>query len=443
VAVQRNPGIPAVDDDPSVDLTGDWVSRSLSDVTAEGDVTASDVTASDVTASDHTAEGDDTASDDWERVVIGSGPSARTSSSTSTSSMSAPTKGAPTAKNTSTAKNTATAKNAPTAKNPPTTKNSAVEAVPTAVESRRARRSVERQMRREAVRRSPFWRGRVIPKTVLGISFTMLVAGLAMAVSGTLLFMQYRFRQDESDALVRNFPAQVRLGQRAVQNEGNNARALIQQDLAPLQKLAATSKTLNDVVTAAGPSVWAVRTRDVDGQGVGGSAFVVASDDQKAFLLTSLAVVRASTAKPGPEIKVRKGDNEVAATLWTWDEAKDLALLVINTGNLPPLSWAAPGTAALGDQVFAVSGFGGSGAAILEGRVADPSADGLQHSAPIGSLFRGGPLLNTDGRVVAIASRDFTPIGIPAEGFATPVQSACGTVLRCSGNRVEGAGAQR
>jgi S1-C subfamily serine protease len=313
----------------------------------------------------------------------------------------------------------------------------------TAPLSRRKRRAVDRAVRKAELQRRPFWRGRVIPKTVLGISFTMLISGLAMAASGTLLFMQYRYRQDESDALVRNFPAQVRSAQRAVRNEGENARKRIDQQLAPLEKLAATSQTLTDVVTAAGPSVWAVRTRDADGQAIGGSAFTVASDDEKSFMLTSLAVVTASTVKPGPEIKVVKGDKEFLATLWTWDEVNDLALLVINTPSLPPISWSAPGTARLGDQVFGVSGFGGSGAAILEGRIADVSSDGIQHSTPITGLFRGGPILNTDGRVVAVASRNYSPLGIPTEGFAAPVQNACNQVLRCSDKGVEGAKPQR
>jgi S1-C subfamily serine protease len=301
------------------------------------------------------------------------------------------------------------------------------------------------QTRREKAPKRPLWRGRIIPKTVLGIAFTMMVAGLAMAASGTLLFMRYQFQQSESDALVRNFPAQVRLAQRAVQNEGRNARAKIQQDLDPLRKLAATSETLNTVLTSAEPSVWGVRTLDVDGQGVPGTAFVVASDDEKTFLLTSHAVIRASTTKPGPEIKLRKGSKEFVATLWTWDEGRDLALLVVSEGGLPPLSWAAPTTSKLGDQVFVTSGFGSANAAIIEGRIADVSGDGLQHTAPIGTAFRGGPVLDGQGRVVAVATRSYAPLGFISEGvfFAPPVQSACEKILRCLNNRVEGAGAQR
>ncbi len=314
---------------------------------------------------------------------------------------------------------------------------------------RRARRADKRLAEREAkalMHRRPLWRGRVIPKTVLGITFTMLVSGLAMAVSGTLLYMNYRYRQDQSDALVRNFPQQVRQAQRAVQNEGRNARSLIQDELEPLRKLAATAETLTTVLTAAEPSVWAVRTFDVDGQGTAGTAFVVASDDEKTFMVTSLSVVKASTAKPGPQILVRKGNNESAATLWTWDDKRDLALLVVTgLGNQPPLSWAAPTATRLGDQVFIMSGFGANDASIVEGRVGDVFADGIQHTAPIGTHFRGGPIIDSQGRVVAVASWNYAPLGFTSTGvfFAPPIAASCEQVLRCLNNRVDGAGAQR
>ena len=44
--------------------------------------------------------------------------------------------------------------------------------------------------------------------------------------------------------------------------------------------------------------------------------------------------------QPGPDILVRKGADERKATLWTWDESKDLALLNVDKGGLTWLDWA-------------------------------------------------------------------------------------------------------
>jgi S1-C subfamily serine protease len=433
------------------DVTGDttdgnWLLDSLSDPSSAGKLL--DISGSEngraLASARHSIEPDDDSAS-WERSVIGdhdhTGPVAeRTRSTPPTSSVPPSSETSP-----STSPKPTKAAKPPKPAKPAKPANTR----PTRSQRRTYRRQDKRLAEREAkalMHRRPLWRGRIVPKTVLGISFTMLTTGLAMAVSGTLLFMNYRFRQDQSDTLVRNFPSQVRQAQRAVTNEGRNARSQIQAELEPLKKLAATAETLTTVLNGAEPSVWAIRTFDVDGQGTAGTAFVVASDDEKTFMLTSLDVVQASTVKPGPKILVRKGGKEEEATLFTWDEERDLALLVVSTlGNQPPLSWASPDATKLGDQVFDVSGFGANDASIVEGRVADLWADGIQHTAPIGTHFRGGPIIDGDGRVVAISSRTYAPLGFTSDGvyFAPPIQSACTKVLRCLNNRVDGAGTQR
>jgi hypothetical protein len=440
-------------DDLTGDLSGDWLRDSLDENTEDDSYDIADDAPKTVVL------GDDTAA--WERTVIGD-----TAGHPETNAKSKPSTEAPIAKPsllaTPTSAKSATDAPAKTESKPQETKkhrdakpapsrskSTAARTKPTRRERRKLRRQDKRDAEHEAkllMYRRPLWRGRVLPKTVLGISFTMLTTGLALATSGTVLYMNYRYRQDQSDTLVRNFPQQVRQAQRAVQNEGRNARSLIQGELEPLRKLAATAETLTTVLKGAEPSVWAVRTFDVDGQGTAGTAFVVASDDEKTFMLTSLSVVQAATAKPGPPIKVRKGDKEETATLWTWDESRDLALLVVNgVGGQPPLSWAAPNAVKRGDQIFDLSGFGSDNASIAEGRIADLSSDGIQHTAPIGTHFRGGPIIDGQGRVVAIASRTYAPLGFASDGvfFAPPISGSCDKVLRCLNNRVDGAGSQR
>jgi S1-C subfamily serine protease len=466
--------------DLSGDITGDnadWLSASLDEqpsieMPAPALARPSSQPVDDHESDDH--DTDDSETDDsesWERSVIGDEDltdatiepvvpkqSAAPATTTSTGSTEAPSKSSPQVRGKA---QEAKVDPSPDKKRKPSTSEDASRSrqsaqLPTTgapkatrSERRKARRADKRSAEREAkalMHRRPLWRGRIVPKTVLGISFTMLTTGLAMAASGTLLYMNYQYRQDQSDALVRNFPQQVRQAQRAVQNEGRNARSLIQDELEPLRKLAATAETLTTVLNAAEPSIWAVRTFDVDGQGTAGTAFVVASDDEKTFMVTSLSVVKASTARPGPQILVRKGTTESAATLWTWDDQSDLALLVVTgLGDQPPLSWAAPTATRLGDQVFIASGFGANDASIVEGRVGDVSADGVQHTAPIGTHFRGGPIIDAQGRVVAVASWDYAPLGFKSSGvfFAPPISAACDKVLRCVNNRVDGAGAQR
>jgi S1-C subfamily serine protease len=177
-----------------------------------------------------------------------------------------------------------------------------------------------------------------------------------------------------------------------------------------------------------------VATRDEAGQPSVGSAFVVFADDAQSFLLTSYNAVRANTQQPIPGITVRKGDEELPATLTVWDPANDLALLAVDRADLPALEWASPDPPAqVGDRVFVVSGLGASGGSISQGFIADVSANGVQHDAPVGAAFQGGPLLTSSGEVLGVASRAYSPLGFPPEAvfFGVPIRSSCATVLRC------------
>lgn len=286
---------------------------------------------------------------------------------------------------------------------------------------------------------------RVLPRSVLGISLLILATGLGAAISGTILFMRYEYRRDTSDAKIQGFDKRVKLSTDAVIAEGQNAQARIQTELDPLLKQAATGDTLVRLLKDAQPSVMTVNTFDEAGAGVVGTSFVVASDAEKSFLLTSYSLVKAAVVRPGPDIVVRQGTTEYKATLWTWQENVDLALLIINKGNLPHLAWAAPTDTKLGSQIFAVSGLGTSGGAITSGFVADVSSSGIQHYAPIGTAFQGGPILNDRGRVVAVGSRNYAPLGFASDAvwFAPLVQSACEQLLKCPQGQVTGASAQR
>ena len=131
---------------------------------------------------------------------------------------------------------------------------------------------------------------------------------------------------------------------------------------------------------------------------------------------------------------MRQGGQDVPATLWTWQDDHDLALLIIKKPGQARLPWSSDTPATkIGDRVFAVSGLGTNGGAITQGFVADVSSTGIQTDAPVGTAFQGGPLLNSKGEVLGVASRAYAPLGFTTEGvyFAIPIHSACDKVLRC------------
>lgn len=175
------------------------------------------------------------------------------------------------------------------------------------------------------------------------------------------------------------------------------------------------------------PSVWSVTTLDSAGQPVRGSALVAGSAGGQGLLLTSLSVVEASTRQPAPDITVTGAGFNGTATLWTWDEGRDVALLVVRRGGTAPV-WA-NATLKPGDRIFGVAGGGKVSAGVVTG-VTDAA---VRHNIVVNEQLRGGPLVNARGEVVALASAAYTGGGNPTDTsyFGVPINAVCGRVLRC------------
>lgn len=285
---------------------------------------------------------------------------------------------------------------------------------------------------------SPEWRERLVPKTVLGISAIILAFAVGSAFSGVALYAYYQNRLDEDAQFNKDFAAQFGEqfdnAKKTIDADATNAKAGIQTELEPLRRLAASGETLANLQKVVGPSTFFVQTQDEDGAASVGSAFVVAADSRQSFLLASYNTVKASTRAPGPAIMVRQGGTQLKATLQTWDESKDLALLIIDKPSVPKLAFAPSSPPLkLGERVFAINGLGGTGPAITQGFVSDISAAGIMHDAAVGQGFQGGPLINSDGKVLGVASRSYAPLGYKSDGvwFAIPSRTACEKVLKC------------
>ncbi|MDQ1445895.1 MAG: serine protease Do [Acidimicrobiaceae bacterium] len=286
-----------------------------------------------------------------------------------------------------------------------------------------------------------------MPRTVLGLSVLILAFAIGAAFSGVVFYSYYEFRKDTSEKrtakFVEGFDQRFATAQKTIDAERENAKAEIAKELEPLKKIRAEGETLDGLVKKSGPAVWFVRTLDGAGQPSVGSAFVVASDNAQSLMLTSFTTVEAATHNPGPQVTVRKGDQEVKATLWTWQPDRDLALLVVPKGNQPKLDFAETNPPLkTGERVFALSGLGAAGAAITQGFVADVSSAGIQHDATIGPAFQGGPLVNSDGKVLAVSSRSYGPLGFRTDSvwFGVPIRAACDRILKCPSGAVSGAG---
>ena len=279
-------------------------------------------------------------------------------------------------------------------------------------------------------------RFRLLPTTLLGMASLVFFMGIASAFTGAVLYAYYESRLEKQEQDLQDFVDAFAVddARAAIQAEGDAVLAQIDDQLSELQQFAAGGATLQALLESVRPSVWFVSTLDETGGPSVGSAFVVFSDSEQSFLLTSFEVVRAATAEPAPDVVLRQGEQELTATVFTWDEGRDMALLALPIGSLPALPFVAdPNSVETGDRVFAVSGLGASGASVAQGVVADAAANAIQHDTPIGAAYRGGPLLASDGSVVGVSSRRYAPLGFDplAVFFTPPIRLACEVVITC------------
>ena len=283
------------------------------------------------------------------------------------------------------------------------------------------------------------WQGRLLPRSILGITALILAASVGAAFSGAVLYAYYAYRLDRGLEYASTFDERLDTALATIEAEQEQAKAAVRAELEPLQRLGATGDTLEQLVDKVAPATYFVSTLDEAGAPSVGSAFVVFSDAEQSFVLTSFTTVAAATRAPGPEIRLRKGEEELVAEVVSWEEGRDLALLSIPRGGMDRIPWAERTTT--GERVFSVSGLGGAGGSASQGLVGDVSAVGIQHDTPIGVQFQGAPLVNASGEVVGVSSRRYAPLGFPPDDvlFAPTIADACIELLVCpDGGGAEG-----
>jgi S1-C subfamily serine protease len=281
-------------------------------------------------------------------------------------------------------------------------------------------------------------RERLVPRTAFGLAAVVLAAAIGAAFSGAILYSYYEYRlqgtNDRVNTLINTYQKVFQNASGDLANQTAQAKAQIANQLGPLSQLAASGDTLVNLDKKLAPSMFFVATLDPAGQPSVGTAFAIASDSGQTLLITSYTTIAAATKKPGPAVTVRQGSTTTPVTVYDWDPVSDLALIILPRGGVPALQ-PAPSTPApqIGDRVFSSAGIGALGAQAAQGTVLDVSSSGIQHTAPIGPAFQGGPIVNAAGQVVAVGSRGYSPLNFQTDSvwFAPVIRSACNRVLSC------------
>ena len=298
--------------------------------------------------------------------------------------------------------------------------------------------------RRYAARKSV--RFPIFTRSVLLWCLIFALIGVAFGASGAFWWANFNTEVSELRDKVDTFENLSQDAVKSIEDEKAAALADLNNTIAPLRGLLSEVQVIQ-LAPLYAPYVYTVETLDEEGAASPGTAFAVASTDSETIMLTSYDVVKAATVQPGPGIELVKGGERIPVELWDWDAPTDLALLKVDRGGLQVLDWAddAVMEKALGSRVFPVGGLGGAGASLTSGVINDQSSAGLQHTAEVGTAWRGAPIINIDGKVLGVASLAYEPLNFdPGEvHFAPPINVACTTVIACGGGIREAEQEQR
>jgi S1-C subfamily serine protease len=303
--------------------------------------------------------------------------------------------------------------------------------------SRRERRAEwrrEDKARRYAARKSV--RFPIFTRSVVLWCLVFALTGLAFGASGAFWWANFNSEISDLRTTTDEFEERSTEAQANIEELRQGALNDIDTALQPLKGFLSETQMLQ-LAQQFSPSVYSIATLDQEGRPSTGTGFAAISDGRNTYFVTSYASVRAATVDPGPEVFLRKGTEEIVATVHSFDPERDLALLKTDKTDVPVLDWAGDEVAAksLGSRIFPVSGLGGAGASLTTGVIIDQSLVGFQHTAPLGATFQGGPIVTVDGKVLGVASLAYQPLGFdPGEiHFAVPINQVCQKLIQCGG----------
>jgi len=235
-------------------------------------------------------------------------------------------------------------------------------------------------------------------------------------------------------ALVGGVAATAGLAWR-VQQDGAQAAATQQQAIARMQEEvnqlrlhASQEADWAQLAAQVEPSVFTISTD----AGLG-SGWVVRSDASGSDLVTNYHVVADALAAGALTVDVIQADRTLSGTVVYADRTDDLAVVHVHE-RLARLKPAA-GRPRVGATVMVVGSPLGLGGTVSIGLVSGfrsiEGSDYLQFSAAISPGNSGGPVVDSQGRVIGVAKGKFVGDGVEALGFAIPVSVACAQLQVC------------
>ncbi len=222
---------------------------------------------------------------------------------------------------------------------------------------------------------------------------------------------------------------QVDTSLRAEISSQRHTIAQLQGRVSALENKSISQADWSSVAARVEPSVAKIEAGDATGSG-----WVVHSDASGSELVTNFHVITGAWSAGDVSVDVRQEDRTLKGTIVRVDSNDDLAVIHVSE-RLPALATASV-RPKLGTPVMAIGSPLGLDGTVTLGVVSGfrslDGSDYVQFSAPISPGNSGGPVIDSRGEVVAVASAKLVGTGVEALSLAIPVQVACLSLVRCA-----------
>ena len=274
----------------------------------------------------------------------------------------------------------------------------------------------------------------LLPRTMAKLAAWLLLIAVGAAMSGVAFFAYYQYRLARLEQKIDVFSEQQR---KDFERRSREFSDLVTESKAEIERASRSggsqTSEVSSLLKKVGPSIALIIGSDANGAPTSGTGFIVTSDADQSWIITNFHLVAGAAPTKGT-VRVRLGDSERDGTIWSWDEGRDLALVILHVGSLPALEWASSETA-VGSVVWTVGSAPGKlRAEASKGHLLDTSAEGLLADASVPASASGGPLLTAEGKVIGVLTDRYAPEGYaPGPGWAVPIRISCQRVLKCPG----------
>ena len=202
--------------------------------------------------------------------------------------------------------------------------------------------------------------------------------------------------------------------------------------------IGATGANVKSIAQLVSPSVVSLEVNSIAGGG-SGSGSVIRTTSTISYIVTNNHVIE--SAANGGTIEVELNNGEVlTGTIVGRDSEYDLAVVSVRKGNLPVIVQGDSSAVSIGDAVVAFGSPLGLSGTVTSGIVSALNRpvttgsrniasyiDAIQTDAAINQGNSGGPLVDSQGRIVGVNSAIAAVGGVPANigiGFAIPFNQA-------------------